>query len=195
MIALVTGGSGSGKSAFAESLCVNLHGQCKRPMIYIATMYPFDEEAFRKIKRHRRLRKTKNFDTCECFTHLEKINVDEKTTALLECMSNLVANEMYQEDGAKEKTPEAVLEGFKTLTSQLNNIVVVTNEIFSDGIEYDEETLRYQKYLGQINAGLAKMADLVVEIVYGIPVVHKGEIPKGVTVQYQDEKKLSEGNE
>ena len=73
--------------------------------------------------------------------------------------------------------------------------MVVTNEIFSDGIEYDEETLRYQKYLGQINAGLAKMADLVVEIVYGIPVVHKGKIPEGVTVQYQDEKKLSEGNE
>lgn len=195
MIALVTGGSGSGKSAFAESLCVNLHGQCKTPMVYIATMYPFDEEALKKIERHRRLRKTKNFDTCECFTHLEKIKIASKTTALLECMSNLVANEMYQEDGAKEETVMAVLDGLKNLSNQLGDLVVVTNEIFSDGIEYDEETLRYQKYLGQINTGIAKVADLVVEIVYGIPVVHKGQIPNGVKAQYLDEKKLSEGKE
>ena len=109
-------------------------------------------------------------------------------------MSNLVANEMYQEDGAKEETVTAVLEGLKKLSSQLGNLVVVTNEIFSDGIKYDEETLRYQKYLGQINTGIANVADLVVEIVYGIPVVHKGKIPQGVTAQYLDEKKLSEGD-
>jgi adenosylcobinamide kinase/adenosylcobinamide-phosphate guanylyltransferase len=193
MIALVTGGSGSGKSAFAESLCTQLHNDGKEPMLYIATMYPFDEEAFQKIERHRRLRKTKNFDACECFTHLETIHLQTKTTALLECMSNLVANEMYQEEGAKEQTVEAVLSGVETLAKQTNHLVIVSNEIFSDGIDYDEETIRYQKYLGEINAGIAKYADLVVEVVYGIPVVHKGQLAEKVVTCYQDEKKLSEG--
>ena len=42
MMILVTGGSGSGKSAFAED-CVVSFGKTDR--IYIATMYPFDEES------------------------------------------------------------------------------------------------------------------------------------------------------
>ena len=42
MMILVTGGSGSGKSAFAED-CVVSCGKTDR--IYIATMYPFDEES------------------------------------------------------------------------------------------------------------------------------------------------------
>lgn len=179
MLALVTGGSGSGKSAFAENLCVHLHEQ-EHPMVYIATMYPFDEEAYRKIDRHRKMRKDKNFDTIECFTHLETVTAKQPTTALLECMSNLTANEIYQDGGAKENTVEAVLTGVRHLAKQMNHVVIVSNEIFSDGIEYDEETKRYQEYLGAINAGIAKQADLVVEIVYGIPIVHKGVIPGGV---------------
>ncbi|MDD6615051.1 MAG: bifunctional adenosylcobinamide kinase/adenosylcobinamide-phosphate guanylyltransferase, partial [Lachnospiraceae bacterium] len=39
MFHLITGGSGSGKSAYAESCIVGFGGE-KR--IYIATMYPFD---------------------------------------------------------------------------------------------------------------------------------------------------------
>ena len=50
MMILVTGGSGSGKSAFAED-CVVSCGETER--IYIATMYPFDEESRRRVQRHR----------------------------------------------------------------------------------------------------------------------------------------------
>ena len=41
MMTVVTGGSGSGKSAFAEDKIVSF-GPAKR--IYIATMHPYDEE-------------------------------------------------------------------------------------------------------------------------------------------------------
>ena len=44
-------------------------------------------------------------------------------------------------------------------------------------MEYDPETVRYQQYLGRINRHIAKQADLVVEVVYGIPLIHKGEVP------------------
>ena len=172
MIALITGGSGSGKSAFAEELCVSWH-KSRRPMIYIATMYPYDEESYRRIARHREMRKNKNFDTVECFTGLKNVELPEKTTVLLECMSNLVTNEVFQEDGAKEQTVETVMEGVNRLVEQSQNLVVVTNELFSDGIEYPPETTSYLEYLGEINRRLGRSADLVCEVVYGIPVFHK----------------------
>lgn len=178
MLALITGGSGSGKSAYAENLCVAMHKAAGKPlslpMLYIATMFPFDEEAYRKIDRHKELRKTKHFDAVEQYTGLHKLSVEPATTILLECMSNLVANEMYQEGGAGDDCVAVVTEGVKHLKAQGSDLVIVSNEIFSDGIEYHPETWKYQRYLGKINQGIAAQADIVVEVVYGIPVIHKG---------------------
>ena len=55
MIHLVTGGSGSGKSEYAENW---LTGRNKKDgtYIYIATMQPYTEETMKKIERHHRLR-------------------------------------------------------------------------------------------------------------------------------------------
>lgn len=53
MFVLVTGGSGSGKSEYAEQTVVQLGAL---PRLYIATMYPFDEECHRRIQRHQKMR-------------------------------------------------------------------------------------------------------------------------------------------
>ena len=55
----------------------------------------------------------------ECFTDLKKLvqtepgfradATEEGICVLLECMSNLTANELYLDTGAKERTREAVL--------------------------------------------------------------------------------------
>ena len=45
----------------------------------------------------------------------------------------------------------------------------MTNEIFSDGIEYDGETKRYMRALGRVNVRAAEMADAVYEVVCGVP--------------------------
>lgn len=86
MMILVTGGSGSGKSAFAEDQVVAF-GEAER--IYIATMFPFDEESRKRVQRHQNMRKGKGFETIECYTGLERVRVPEGSTVLLECMSNL----------------------------------------------------------------------------------------------------------
>ena len=157
MMILVTGGSGSGKSAFAEDQVVAF-GEAER--IYIATMFPFDEESRKRVQRHQNMRKGKGFETIECYTGLE-------------CMSNLVANEMFQEDGAHERTVQEIQKGVKSLREQAGNLVIVTNEIFSEAVSYEGETGTYQEYLGKINQELALLADEVVEVVYGIPIYHK----------------------
>ena len=172
MFLVITGGSGSGKSAYAEQ-CVLDFGPAER--IYIATMYPFDEECDRRIRRHREMRRQKQFSTLECYTGLKTADIPEDSVVLLECMSNLTANEMYQEGGAGEQTVEEILAGICYLLKRVRHLVVVTNEIFSDGIDYDSETMRYQSYLGQINSEMGRMADRVTEVVYGIPITVKGE--------------------
>ena len=53
MLTLVTGGSGSGKSAFAGRQGAFFRG-CTED--YIATMHPFDEESHKRIERHQKMR-------------------------------------------------------------------------------------------------------------------------------------------
>lgn len=171
MLCLITGGSGSGKSEYAERMVMRLG---KMPRLYIATMYPFDEECHERIRRHRAMRAEKGFETLECYTGLKDADVSGYGTVLLECMSNLVANELYQEGGTGARCVEAILEGVQKIREQCEHLIVVTNEIFSDGIEYNEETRQYQQYLGSINRQIASMAEVAAEVVYSIPLVYKG---------------------
>lgn len=171
MMTVVTGGSGSGKSAFAEDKILSF-GPRKR--IYVATMHLYDEESHKRVVRHRNMRAGKGFETVECYTGLKKLDFSEDEAVLLECMSNLAANEMFEEDGAGENTVEEIMEGVKKLKSQVRHLVIVTNEIFSEAAAYEGDTVRYQEYLGKINQSIGKMADEVVEVVYGIPIWHKG---------------------
>ena len=167
MLHVITGGSGSGKSAFAEEQVLK-EGQKNR--IYIATMIPYGEDGRQRVERHRELRKEKQFETMECYKQLSKLQIPEHSVVLLECMSNLVANEIFEPDGAHERTVEADMEGIRHLLNHVDQLIIVTNEIFSDGISYDSETQNYLQALGTVNQRMAELADQVTEIVYGIPV-------------------------
>lgn len=173
MLTLITGGSGSGKSEFAEDLSVSYKSN---NLIYIATMFLYDNESLKKVERHKRMRDHKNFKTIECFKNLKSLFISNNSTVLIDCMSNLVANEMYFEGGAKDKTVQEVIRGIESINNQAENLVIVTNEVFSDGIVYDDDTMRYIRNLGEINKEIGKKADNVVEVVYSIPIFHKGGI-------------------
>ena len=162
----ITGGSGSGKSEFAENIAMKLGGK----MLYVATMKPYDDECLKRIERHRKMRDGKGFRTVECYTDLSEIT-ESADTILLECMSNLTANVMFSDNN--DNAFEKIIGGILNLKSE--NIVIVTNEISSDGIEYDRDTKMYISLLGKINSMLSKRADKVYEVVYGIPI----EIKRG----------------
>ena len=59
------------------------------------------------------------------------------------------------------------------LKKQTTHFVVVSNNVFEDGIIYDETTTEYIHAMGMINHKLAALADRVVEVVAGIPVIIK----------------------
>lgn len=176
MIHLITGGSGSGKSEYAENWLIAQQKSKteneQKERIYIATMQPFGEEAQKRIKRHRKMREEKGFMTIECYTDLHRVMIKKNTAVLLECMSNLVANELYTDDGElceDRFVIEKIVRGIQNLKEQTDTLVIVTNEVTADGDSYSEETKAYQSVLGKINQEVAAMADLVTEVVYGMP--------------------------
>ncbi|MDO4293762.1 MAG: bifunctional adenosylcobinamide kinase/adenosylcobinamide-phosphate guanylyltransferase [Eubacteriales bacterium] len=180
MTALVIGGSGSGKSAWAEDFLCRRCG--KRQKYYIATMQVFGEEGQKKVERHRRMREGKGFLTIEQPLDIERAAAGLRRedapgrAALLECVSNLAANEMFGEEGEIpcERVVERIVRGIGELERQFSLLVIVTNNVFEDGILYGASTLRYMEALGQINERLAKEAELVTEVSAGIPLVWKG---------------------
>ena len=174
MMHVVTGGSGSGKSVYAEEWLLE---QETGPYLYVATMIPYGEESQIKIQKHRMQRRGKGFDTKECYRDMKSMDVPDNRGILLECVSNLLANELYTEEGimnAPEDVRKKVIEGIIHLKDCTSRLAVVTNEIHSDVQDYSDETKTYIRLLGQINQELASMADKVTEVVYGIPLQIKG---------------------
>ncbi len=169
MIFLITGGSGCGKSAYAEKLVASMPNG-KR--VYIATMQVYDEESVHRIARHRVQRADKGFETVECPKGLGSASVDAGSMVLLEDLPNLLANEMF--DGGDEET---ILPSIQAIKEKCADLVVVTNDIFSDGIAYPDSTQEYIRHLAEINRAAAQLADCVIEVVYSIPIVLKGDLP------------------
>ncbi len=191
MLHMVYGGSASGKSSYAESFAMSLQGDGR--LLYIATMYPYkwntteiDPETMQRIERHRAMRADKGFDTVECYRHVEHIVAKRQDVLLLECMSNLLANEMYLEPDADagsgmsetlSPVSKKIVQALVDLSARVQDVVIVTNDVFSDGenLTYDESTREYVKNLAQINCVLAREAATVTEVVCGIPVKIKGD--------------------
>ena len=168
MLTLVIGGAASGKSEYAENWVKGLSGR----RIYLATMRPYDNECLDRIERHRLKRADRGFETVERYTDLSGAPIPEGANVLLECMSNLLANELYEPEGGGA---EAVFRGVEALSSKCRHLTIVTNEVFSAGADYDKSTLLYLRELAEINRVLASRSDRVVEVVCGLPHVWKGE--------------------
>ena len=202
MVYLVTGGSGSGKSAYAESLLSGFEHIDNR--YYIATMQVYGDEGKKRVERHRRLRAGKCFITVEQTVQIgeaiEKFWIEESdervkekidmqytalntAAAIVECVSNLTANEMFDEKGqrSEQEVVNSVVLGLKQLAKSVQELVIVTNNVFDDGISYDESTMSYIRALARINIELAKWADEVTEVIAGIPVIWKKKNQEGKT--------------
>lgn len=165
MITLVIGGASSGKSKFAEAHVLSL-GENR---IYVATMEPFGSEGARRIKKHREMRAGKGFETVECTNSIARIADSAKNkNLLLEDLPNLVANEVF---GVGESTDDeiisSVVDGITALAESASHLTIVTGDLTSDGIIYDDSTERYLRLLGKINAMVARKCDEVIEIAFG----------------------------
>ncbi len=169
MTLLITGGSGCGKSTYAEKL-IGRMPEGRR--VYIATMQVYADESVSRVAQHSEQSADKGFETLECPKDLAAAPVPAGSTVLLEDLPNLLANEMF--DGGD---PERILPALKALSLKCENLIIVTNDVFSDGVSYPPSTQAYLIKLAGINQEAAKRAECVIEVVYSIPLALKGALP------------------
>ena len=167
MTELVIGGSGSGKSAFAEAELAKWPGR----KIYLATMLPGGKEAEERIARHRQQRAGRGFETVEQGLGLDKLQIPKGAAVLLEDLGNLLANELFSPEGGGR---EAAERGLRNLEGQCGKLIVVTVDVFAGGYSYEAETLRYLEELARLNRSLAGRAESVTELQCGLPNRLKG---------------------
>ncbi len=189
MMILLTGGAACGKSYLAEQLVAQFPGK----RYYVATMRPGGADGQAKVDKHRAMRAGKQFETLECYGDLAALKLEEPASVvLLECITNLVADELYDDQGSEfphEQVLSAVVQGIDALSRRCENLIMITNELGSDGREYDSSTAAYIRLLGQANCLIAAQSQVVLEVSAGIPRVVKGGLAwmkhegEGVCVQ------------
>ena len=91
----ITGGCKNGKSTFALNAAISL--SAGRPMYYVATMSPSDDEDVDRIRRHRSEREGLGFATLEIYTGIQQCidKVPRESVLLIDSITALMANEMF----------------------------------------------------------------------------------------------------
>ena len=165
MLILISGASGSGKSSYAEARLLSLKTEKK---FYIATAKIFDDEMKERVRRHKVMRAGKGFITIEKQTNLGAINLPSNSSVLIEALTTWLANEIFDNDPAG--AAERIKNDFHILKAKCKNLILVSDDLFSDGVIYDEVTEFYVKKLAELVIQFAAEADEVIECVAGLPV-------------------------
>lgn len=175
MISFILGKQNSGKSALAEKLALQ-SGDSLR--YYIATMKIRDEEGRKRVIKHREMREGKGFITIEREYDipgvLRDIEDPGRSTLLLECVSNLVGNEIYDNPARckRRKNGELSEESFageiagdiKNLSEKVHNIIIVSNKYESDAEGYDDETRAYVRMLDRVNEKISRYSERIYDL-------------------------------
>ena len=172
MFLFVSGAVRSGKSEWAEKTALELSPS--GPRAYLATARAADAEMRDRVARHQAARATRGFITVERERDLERAlpEIPPGATVLLECLGTWTANEMFGRPDGRVLEPGrviAVVEGVvRALRSRAEHLLIVSNDVFSDGVVYDEGTENYLKALGSLHIALARSADCAVECASGL---------------------------
>ena len=162
MVVVIIGVPDSGKSQMAEQRAMELANNSRK--YYIATMIPFGEEGEKRVQKHRKMRAGKGFETIECPVNLgdrvDSFKDFSEATCLLECMSNLVGNEMHGEKSyTEDELIEQIVSDVGKLCAVAENVVIVSNSFDKDGEGYDEDTRNYVRALDRVNDRLKDLSD------------------------------------
>jgi adenosylcobinamide kinase/adenosylcobinamide-phosphate guanylyltransferase len=175
-VVLVTGGSRSGKSKYAEELLRE-----KDDVLYIATAIVTDKEMENRINKHIE-RRNKNWTTFEGYKDLDKA-VEKKSSdyILLDCVTIMVTNLMFDKERNYDyislvEIDELLVEiqgEFQKLISkarELNKtLVMVTNEV-GYGIVPEYKLSRiFRDIAGSVNQFIANYCDEVYLVACGLP--------------------------
>ena len=159
-------------------------------LLYVATMRR-DSGAAARIRKHREQRRGKGFRLYEAESLSALKGAPCAHTILFDCLSDFAANVMFSEENLRRFTEseslsesgrnslletyrislsEEIGTGVRELEEKCENLVIVSDFVFSDGAVYDSLTELYICLLGDLWRKIAERADEVTEIVFGLPV-------------------------
>ena len=173
---LILGGARSGKSDYAEKLA----GQLGRRVLYIATAEAKDDEMIARVAAHRQARPAE-WQTLEAPRQVGAALASIQGTPevlLLDCMTLLVSNIIL----ALETKPQTEIETavYNEIEAMLDAreklgvpLVVVSNEVGLGLVPPYELGRTYRDVLGRANQHLAALADQVLFMIAGLPLVIK----------------------
>ncbi len=169
-LTLILGGAASGKSAYAEGL-VTATG---RSRIYLATAEAHDAEMLEKLDIHRK-RRGPEWRTVEAPHDLRPALAAAEATevVLLDCATMWLSNHLL----ADSDLTQAEADLLDALAGCAAPVVVVANEVGLSVVPDNALARRFQSAQGHLNQALAARADLVIQVIAGLPQVLKGRIP------------------
>ena len=171
----ISGGCKNGKSFHAQNLAKKAAKENKL-LYYIATMRPADNEDDERITNHRKERVGWGFNTVEQPLDIEQIieSCDNNGSFLLDSLTALLANEMFQRD-INLDCADKISAGLDKVLRRIKNIVIVSDYIYSDAQIFDPLTEEYRKSLAALDRFTANRCDIVLEVCYTNIIFHKGE--------------------
>ncbi len=172
MLILIFGQSGSGKSRYAEERLSKLSG---KPKIYIAMSQVVDEEMRERVRNHQAMRAGRGFLTVERTMDLSSAKIPEGSSIMVESLTAWTANVMFADGEAKLSghVVKEIFADFTALLGRVRDVVIVVDDIFSDGGGYDALTEEYVRALAELTVKIAGIADEVVEVIAGMPATYK----------------------
>ncbi|MFV0498622.1 MAG: bifunctional adenosylcobinamide kinase/adenosylcobinamide-phosphate guanylyltransferase [Bacilli bacterium] len=167
----VSGGVRSGKSSFAEELVLN----CDGDYIYIATAKNYDDEMDLRIRKHQEDRRNKGFRTIEATSNLSEIYniLKANDIVLLECLTTLVANEMFDNNLTTNEVVSKVRADIMTINNKVRKLIIVSNDLYGDDISYDKSVNDYYEAVVRISSIIIGISQEVYEMSYGIAIKRK----------------------
>ena len=164
---LITGGSRSGKSIFAEKLSLSFG---KKPT-YVATAKNIDEEINNRIIIHKKRRKNSWYEFEAEINLIDTLKkIDKKSPVLIDCITIWLNNIFYE----KKNWNIEVQKLSKFISTYKQPLILVTNEVGSGIISMNKLSREFQDASGITNQILASVCDQVYFVVCGIPTKIKG---------------------
>ena len=171
MIILVYGGAASGKSEIAE----RLFASCVGPRAYVATMPVYDEETRERVAKHVKQREALHVRTIECPGDITDVQLMPGESVMLEDLGTLLGDIMDASSMNAAMAERIAVRGVNRLCDKARNAIIVGVDIFGDNIPDTPEMQQYALALSALVSHVNVRADLVVEVVAGVPIVHKGD--------------------
>ena len=186
MIHLVIGGARSGKSAYAEALAVNwCAAQPGRQVIYVATAVAGDGEMRRRIAHHqaRRPAEWELIESPLALAETLRLAARPDTLLLVDCLTLWLSNLLFAgkaavQAEAGEPVICEVLSGqqadfLAALASSAGPVVLVSNEVGWGIVPMGAVSRLFVDEQGRLNQRVAVLADSVILIAAGLPLVLK----------------------